>query len=228
MEVRFAMYDDLFEMRMVADDRGNFQLQVRTWRVIVDADRSLHVASRDKIWTEWKSVPIVHDPSQLVDRIEVFDAKTSGAKPDDGLTAAQVAKIVKKLEDKRDECDKAAIASNNERFRDSQNGWSDGISNCLLFIRSELSPQPDELECDEIKPAPTSVEDWVDAMPEHVMMVYNGEALKARFKKHETDPNWVCTDVDGYEMTLRGWDRGAFIDSEGEQWEACQIYCKRS
>ena len=142
------MYDDLFEMRMVADQHGYMQLQVRTWRVIVDVDRSLHVASRDKIWTEWKSVPIVHDPSQLVDRIEVFDAKTSGAKPDGGLTAAQVARILKKLEDKRDECDKAAIASNNERFRDSQSGMVDGISNCLLFIRSELSPQPDELEID--------------------------------------------------------------------------------
>ena len=69
-------------------------------------------------------------------------------------------------------------------------------------------------------------ENWVDATPEHVMSVVKGEALKARFKKYETDPNWVCTDVDGYEMTLRGWDRGLFIDSEGEEWEACQVYCK--
>lgn len=69
-------------------------------------------------------------------------------------------------------------------------------------------------------------ENWKDATPEHVMSVIKGEVLKARFKKHETNPNWVCTDVDGYEMTLRGWDRGTFIDSEGEQWEACQVYCK--
>jgi hypothetical protein len=69
-------------------------------------------------------------------------------------------------------------------------------------------------------------ENWVDATPEHVMSVFNGEVLKARFKEHETNPNWVSTDVDGYEMTLRGWDRGSFIDSEGEQWEACQVYCE--
>ena len=69
-------------------------------------------------------------------------------------------------------------------------------------------------------------ENWEDATPEHIARVVRGEVLKARFKKHETNPNWVCTDVDGYEMTLRGWDRGTFIDSEGEQWEACQVYCK--
>ena len=125
----------MIDLRMVADDRGYTQLQVRSFCI-------------QRGWTEWKSVPIVHDPSQLVDRIEVFDAKTSGAKPDGGLTAAQVARILKKLEDKRDECDKAAIASNNERCRDRQSGMVDGISNCLLFIRSDLSPQPDELEID--------------------------------------------------------------------------------
>ena len=222
------MYNDLFEMRMVADDRGNFQLQVRTWRVIVDADRSLHVASCDKIWTEWKSVPIVHDPSQLVDRIEVFDAKTSGAKPDGGLTAAQVARILKELEEKRDRKLKQARVEENERFWDSQHGMVEGFTTSLLVIRSELNRQPDELELDEIKPAPISVDDWVDATPEHVMSVIKSEALKARFKKHETDPNWVCTDVDGYDLTLRGWDQGSFIDGEGEQWEACQVYCKRS
>lgn len=69
-------------------------------------------------------------------------------------------------------------------------------------------------------------ENWVDATPEHVMRVIKGEVLKARFKQHETDPNWVCTDVDGYEVTLSGWDRGTFVDSEGEGWEACQVYCK--
>ena len=125
----------MIDLRMVADDRGYTQLQVRSFCI-------------QRGWTEWKSVPIVHDPSQLVDRIEVFDAKTSGAKPDGGLTAAQVARILKKLEDKRDECDKAAIASNNERFRDSQHGIVEGISASLSVIRSELNRQPDELEID--------------------------------------------------------------------------------
>ena len=125
----------MIDLRMVADDRGYTQLQVRSFCI-------------QRGWTEWKSVPIVHDPSQLVDRIEVFDAKTSGAKPDGGLTAAQVARILKKLEDKRDECDKAAIASNNERCWDSQHGIVEGISASLSVIRSELNRQPDELEID--------------------------------------------------------------------------------
>jgi hypothetical protein len=142
------MYDDLFEMRMVADQHGYMQLQVRTWRVIVDVDRSLHVASRDKIWTEWKSVPIVHDPSQLVDKIEVFDAKTSGAKPDGGLTREQVEKIFKELEEKRDRKLKQARAEENERYWDSQHGIAEGISASLSVIRSELNRQPDELEID--------------------------------------------------------------------------------
>ena len=71
-------------------------------------------------------------------------------------------------------------------------------------------------------------ENWVDATPEHVMSVIKGEVLKARFKQEASNPNWVSTDVDGHEVTLCGWDRGLFIDSEGEQWEACQVYCKRS
>jgi hypothetical protein len=126
----------MIDLRMVADQHGYTQLQSRSFCI-------------QRGWTEWKSVPIVHDPSQFVAGVEVFASKTSGAKPDGGLTASQVAKILKKLEDKRDECDKAAIASNNERFRDSQNGWSDGMSNCLLFIRSELNPQPDGPSVDE-------------------------------------------------------------------------------
>lgn len=143
--------DDLFEMRMVADQQGNFQLQVRKWRVIVDVDRSLHVASREKIWTEWKSVPIVHDPSQLVDRIEVFDAKTLGAKPDGGLTAAQVAKIVKEFERTLDHHQVEAndiLASTDVRRVTFHHGVAAGINDCLSVIRSELSPQPDKLEID--------------------------------------------------------------------------------
>lgn len=136
----------MIDLRMVADDRGNLQLQYRRRDISVDAAGNLCDGGD---WLEWKSVPVVYDPSQFVAGVEVFASKTSGAKPDGGLTASQVAKILKKLEDKRDECDKAAIASNNKRFRDSQNGWSDGMSNCLLFIRSELNPQPDEPSVDE-------------------------------------------------------------------------------
>jgi hypothetical protein len=146
--MRFVMID----LRMVADDQGYTQLQVRSFCI-------------QRGWTEWKSVPIVHDPSQFVAGVEVFDAKTSGAKPDGGLTAAQVAKIL---------------------------------------------------------------EDWLDATPEHVMRAIKGEAFKARFKQEASNPNWVCTDVDGYDLTLRGWDQGSFIDSAGEQWDLCQVYCKRS
>ena len=125
----------MIDLRMVADDRGYTQLQVRSFCI-------------QRGWTEWKSVPIVHDPSQFVAGVEVFGSKSSGAKPDGGLTAAQVAKILKKLEDKRDECDKAAIASNNERCWDSQHGIVEGISASLSVIRSELNRQPDELEID--------------------------------------------------------------------------------
>lgn len=68
-------------------------------------------------------------------------------------------------------------------------------------------------------------ENWVDATPEHVMSVVKGEVLKARFKEAESNPNWVCTDVDGYDMTLRGWD-GAFIANDGDPWDLCQVYCE--
>ena len=114
----------MIDLRMVADDHGYMQLQFRSFCV-------------QRGWTEWKSVPIVHDPSQLVDRVEIFDAKSSGAKPDGGLTAAQVTKILGELErtidKKRVTLDRGVVA---------------GISYCLSVIRSELSPQPAEPEID--------------------------------------------------------------------------------
>lgn len=74
--------------------------------------------------------------------------------------------------------------------------------------------------CDEKKQGD---ENWEDATPEHIARVVRGEVLKARFKEVESNQNWVCTDIDGYEMTLRGWD-GAFISNDGEPWDFCQVY----
>lgn len=71
----------MIDLRMVADDRGNLQLQYRRRDISVDAAGNLCDGGD---WLEWKSVPIVHDPSHLVDRVEVFDAKASSAKPDGG------------------------------------------------------------------------------------------------------------------------------------------------
>jgi hypothetical protein len=114
----------MIEMRMVADDHGYMQLQSRGFCV-------------QRGWTEWRSVPIVHDPAQLVDRIEIFDAKSSGTKPDGGLTGAQVTKILGELERTLD------------KHRDTRHrGLVAGISHCLSVIRSELSPQPAEPEID--------------------------------------------------------------------------------
>jgi hypothetical protein len=142
----------MIKMRMVADDHGYMQLQSRSFCV-------------QRGWTEWKSVPIVHDPAQLVDRVEIFDAKTSGAKPDGGLTGKQLAwwlkpdvgltgkqlaKILNELEEARAiHLKNSQIAdSNSERYSDHQQGMVDGISKCLGRIRSELSPQPAEPEID--------------------------------------------------------------------------------
>jgi hypothetical protein len=133
----------MIEMRMVADDHGYMQLQSRSFCV-------------QRGWTEWKSVPIVHDPAQLVDRVEIFDAKTSGAKPDGGLTAAQVAKILKEfetvLERHQIEADKRTfyplLGSVDVKSTIFHHGVVAGIHDCLLAIRSELSPQPAEPEID--------------------------------------------------------------------------------
>jgi hypothetical protein len=85
--------------------------------------------------------------------VEIFDARASGAKPDGGLTASQVAKILKELEDERDRRFKAIELATvygglTERLSDNQNGMADGISKSLFIIRAELSPQPAEPEID--------------------------------------------------------------------------------
>jgi hypothetical protein len=128
----------MIDLRMVTDDHGYMQLQSRGFCI-------------QRGWTEWKSVPIVHDPSQLVDRVEIFDAKSSGAKPDGGLTREQVEKLLGELEE--DYATHSAnfqrAAVNNETYsHQHQRGMAGGISVCLGRIRSKLSPQPDEPEID--------------------------------------------------------------------------------
>jgi hypothetical protein len=142
----------MIDLRMVADDHGYMQLQSRSFCV-------------QRGWTEWKSVPIVHDPTQLVDRVEIFDAKSTGAKPDGGLTgkqlawwlkpdvgltAKQLAEILNELEEARAiHLKNSQITGvNNERYGDHQQALADGISECLVRIRSKLRPQPAEPEID--------------------------------------------------------------------------------
>ena len=128
----------MIEMRMVADDHGYMQLQSRGFCV-------------QRGWTEWKSVPIVHDPAQLVDRVEIFDAKSSGAKPDGGLTGAQVAKILEEFEGALDRHQIEAndlLGSVDVKHVTFHRGVVAGISDCLSVIRSKLSPQPAEPEID--------------------------------------------------------------------------------
>lgn len=130
----------MIDLRMVADDRGNLQLQYRRRDISVDAAGRLCDGGD---WLEWKSVPVVYDPSQLVDRVEVFDAKTSGAKHDGGLTRDQVEKLLLELaENHATHLANAQRAdANNESYFDHQQGIADGIKACLGRIRSKLSPQ---------------------------------------------------------------------------------------
>jgi hypothetical protein len=140
----------MIEMRMVAVDRGDLQLQVR--KRVIGVDTANGGALYDgKSWEEWKSVPIVHDPSQLLDRVEIFDARASGAKPDGGLTGAQVSKILKEFETVLDRHQIEAndlLGSVDVKSTIFHHGVVAGIQDCLLVIRAELSPQPAEPEID--------------------------------------------------------------------------------
>ena len=129
----------MIDLRMVADDRGNLQLQVRSLCV-------------QRGWTEWTSVPVVHDPSQLVDRVEVHDAKTSGAKPDGGLTAAQVQELLEDFQLNRDAYLKNVSTGYGEHYKSHNQGKADGISVCLLALKEKLGKQPDEPSVDEDEP----------------------------------------------------------------------------
>jgi hypothetical protein len=138
----------MIEMRMVADDRGDLQLQVRKRVICVDAGGALCDGGS---WEKWKSVPIVHDPSQLLDRVEIFDARASGAKPDGGLTGAQVVKILEEFEAVLGRHQIEAndlLGSVDVKSTIFHHGVVAGIQDCLLVIRAELSPQPAEPEID--------------------------------------------------------------------------------
>jgi hypothetical protein len=141
----------MIDLRMVADDRGNLQLQMRKAKFYINAVGSL---SEAKEWTPWQSVPIVHDPTQLVDRVEIFDAKSSGAKPDVGLTGKQLAEVLNGLEEARAIHLKnyQKVGMNNERYYDHQSGMADGISKCLEAFKAKLGQQADESSDDEFDP----------------------------------------------------------------------------
>ena len=129
----------MIDLRMVADDRGNLQLQYRRRDISVDAGGNLCDGGD---WLEWKSVPVVYDPSQLVDRV----------KPDGGLTREQVEELLGELEE-----DYATHSANFQRAEvnnetyshQHQRGMAGGISVCLGRIRSKLGKQPDEPSVDE-------------------------------------------------------------------------------
>jgi len=125
----------MIDLRMVADDHGYMQLQSRSFCV-------------RRGWTEWKSVPIVHDPAQLVDRVEIFDAKSSVAKPDGGLTALQLAELTEKLAAARKFHEGSlSSVSGNSVSKILAHGMLAGFDECLLYLQNVLG-QPAEPEID--------------------------------------------------------------------------------
>jgi hypothetical protein len=139
----------MIDLRMVADDRGNLQLQMRKAKFYVNAVGSLTEA---KEWTPWQSVPIVHDPAQLVDRVEIFDAKSSGAKPDVGLTGKQLAEVLENLGKTRERYQDNAAKANRKSHKDFAEGVAAGIFECILQIQSVLGQQADQSTDDEFDP----------------------------------------------------------------------------
>ena len=139
----------MIDLRMVADDRGNLQLQYRRRDISVDAGGSL-CDGGDLL--EWKSVPIVHDPSQFVAGVEVFDSKASSAKPDGGLTAAQVRELLEDFELNCDAYLKNVACGVSEHYESHNQGKADGISVCLLALKEKLGKQPDEPSVDQDEP----------------------------------------------------------------------------
>jgi hypothetical protein len=139
----------MIDLRMVADDRGNLQLQMRKAKFYVNAVGSLTEA---KEWTPWQSVPIVHDPAQLVDRVEIFDARSSGAKPDVGLTGKQLAEVLDNLGKTRKWHQDKAAKANHESQKDFAEGVAAGIFECISKIQNVLGQQADESTDDEFDP----------------------------------------------------------------------------
>ena len=63
--------------------------------------------------------------------------------------------------------------------------------------------------------------DATDMDVAEIVRTNNGKV--ARFREDKTQ-NWVCLDVDGYDLTLVGWDQGHFKCDEGMCWSQCQVY----
>jgi hypothetical protein len=136
----------MIDLRMVADDRGNLQLQYRRRDISVDAGGNLCDGSD---WLEWKSVPVVYDPSQLVDKVEVSEAKKSSAKPDGGLTQEQVQELLEDFKLNRDAYLKNVSCGYGEYYKVHNQGKADGVSVCLLALKQKLDKQPEEPSFDQ-------------------------------------------------------------------------------
>jgi len=135
---------------MVADDRGNLQLQMRSRNITI----SRHGRYYQGDWNPWQSVPIVHDPAQLVERVEIFDAKSSGAKPDVGLTGKQLAEVLENLEAARKYHQDQGMnqLKGGIQSRSFASGVAAGIYECISKIENILGQQSDESTDDKFDP----------------------------------------------------------------------------
>jgi hypothetical protein len=59
----------MLEIRFVADGKGGLQLQQRTRHPVVDASGAFCGYGQ---WSDWASVPVVHDPSELRSAVDDF------------------------------------------------------------------------------------------------------------------------------------------------------------
>jgi len=139
----------MIDLRMVADDRGNLQLQMRSRKVNFGGYGSLGYGG---VWTPWQSVPIVHDTTQLVDRVEIIDARSSGAKPDIGLTVKQLAELLTKLKKDRRKYKRLMKETQIEEDRISHSTMAIAYSQVLEDIEEILGQQADESIDDEFDP----------------------------------------------------------------------------
>ena len=179
----------MIDLRMVADDRGNSQLQYRRRDISVDAGGNLCDGGD---WLEWKSVPIVHDPSQFVDRVEISEAKKSGAKPDGGLTREQVEELLEDFQLNRDAYLKNVSTGYGEHYKSHNQGKADGISVCLLALKEKLGKQPDEPSVDKDQDSESRLDGVCKLHP-----INNSEVVEASGKYYFLDGHeiqaWVLS-----------------------------------